>query len=174
MKYEELKEDSRALRVHALEITPSHKRIFKISISKLEYCSPKKPSELDDYTIFVYTPEMIVLEKIRAICQQMPEYKPNTTRIARARDFFDIYTVMENFDIDLSSDKSKQLLIKIFKAKEVPLLLIGRIKEFRDYHRQDFAAVKDTVKPKVKLEDFDFYFDYVIEKIKALESLWIM
>jgi len=90
------------------------------------------------------------------------------------QDFFDIYTVMENFDIDLSSDKSKQLLINIFKAKEVPLSLMGRIKEFRDYHRQDFAAVKDTVKPKVKLKDFDFYFDYVIEKIKVLESLWIM
>ena len=47
--------------------------------------------ELDDYTIYVYSPTMIAIEKLRAICQQMPEYALQRRPSARARDFYDIY-----------------------------------------------------------------------------------
>ena len=171
-KFSALQNDQRALRTNAIEAGPEHRRKFKISISKLEYCAPKEPRELDDYTIYVYTPEMILFEKLRAICQQMPEYGPNTTPAARARDFFDIYTVVEHFRIDLLSSQRTTLLKNIFKAKKVPLSLIGNIKEYREYHRPDFASVEATVKPNRKLKDFDFYFDYVIQKCERLKSLW--
>jgi hypothetical protein len=53
-------------------------------------------------------------------------------------------------------------------AKAVPINLIGNIKEFREYHRPDFTAVENTVKPNIKIKDFDFYFDYVINKCNEL------
>lgn len=52
----------------------------------------------EHYPVFVYTTEMLVAEKLRAICQQMPEYGPVVKRswpgAARARDFLDIQTLI--------------------------------------------------------------------------------
>ena len=115
---------------------------------------------------------MIVFEKLRAICQQMPEYTPNTTKTARARDFFDIYAVIEHFKIDFTLLDNLSLLKNIFEAKKVNLSLIGQINQYREYHRPDFASVEATAKPSVKLKTFDYYFDYVVDKCKCLQSLW--
>ena len=57
----------------------------------------------------------------------------------------------------------------MFGVKRVGLNLIASIGDFGDYHRQDFAAVRDTVKPGVDLKDFYFYFDYVVAKCRVLE-----
>ena len=171
-EFTQFEKDARALRVNAIEAGPEHRRKFKISISKAEYCALKGVRELDDYTVYVYTPEMIVLEKLRAICQQMPDYTPNRTPTARARDFFDIYTVMEHFGMRLIASPSTTLLTSIFEAKRVPLPLIGKIKEYREYHRPDFASVQATVKPNRRLRDYDFYFDYVVKRCEHLKSLW--
>ena len=167
-----LRSDARALRVNAIEAGPAHRRKFKISISKMEYCAVRGQVELDDYTVYVYTPEMIVFEKLRAICQQMPAYAPNTTPVARARDFFDIYTVMEHFGMKLIASPTSSLLKNVFEAKQVPPALIGRIGQYREYHRPDFASVQATVKPNTKLNGFDFYFDYVVERCQHLKPLW--
>jgi len=171
-KYENLRSAPRALRVNALEVGPNHKRVFKISISKLEYCASKRETDLDDYTIYVYSPEMIVFEKLRAICQQMPEYTLNATKTARARDFFDIYTVMEHFEMDLTSPDNTGLLKHMFEAKQVSVSLIRDIEAYREYHRPDFVSVEATAKPSIELKPFDFYFDYVVEKCKRLHTLW--
>ena len=173
-KFESLRLKPHALRVNALEVGPDHKRVFKISISKLEYCAPKREIDLDDYTIYVYSPEMIVFEKLRAICQQMPGYALNTTKTARARDFFDIYTVMEHFEIDFTAPHNVELLRLMFEAKQVPVSLIQKIEANREYHRPDFTSVEATAKPGAKLKPFDFYFDfdYVVDKCKSLETLW--
>jgi len=170
--YENLRSAPRDLRVHALEVGPNHKRVFKISISKLEYCAPKRKTDLDDYTIYVYSPEMIVFEKLRAICQQMSEYTLNTTKTARARDFFDIYTVLEHFEIDFTSPRNIDVLKLMFEAKQVSVSLIRDIEAYREYHRPDFVSVEATAKPNIELKPFDFYFDYVLEKCKCLQTLW--
>jgi len=171
-KYENLRSAPRDLRVHALEVGPNHQRIFKISISKLEYCTPKRETDLDDYTIYVYSLEMIVFEKLRAICQQMPEYALNTTKTARARDFFDIYTVMEHFEIDFTAPHNVDLLKLMFEAKQVSVSLIRDIEAYREYHRPDFVSVEATAKPSIELKPFDLYFDYVLEKCRCLQTLW--
>ncbi len=150
-------------------------RTYRIEISKWEYCDGKNAAELDDYTVYVYTPTMIVFEKLRAICQQMPEYSiflGKSYETARARDFFDIHTVVEHFNINLTKSENLNLLKVIFKAKEVPVNLIGKIKEFREYHRPDFISVENTVKPNIRIKDFDYYFDYVVKICnKLLEAL---
>ena len=106
----------------------------------------------------------------------MPEYLKMVKASygsGRARDFFDIYIAMETFKIDLNTPDNIELLRNIFEAKKVPLRLIGRIEEEREFHRQSFDAVKSTVRSYVQLKDFDFYFDHVIILCRTLESLWI-
>lgn len=174
-KYGDLKNNIRSLRSQALPIGPGEKRKVKIEISKFEYCMGKKERDIDGYAIYVYGPEMIVFEKLRAICQQMPEYSEiviSPSRSARARDFYDIYTVLENFQVDFKKADNKELLRCIFQAKKVPLELLGKINQYREYHREDFIAVENTVKQRDKLKDFDFYFDYVLEIISELKTFW--
>jgi len=171
IKYAELENDVQRLRISAVDVGSGARKTYRIEISKWEYCDGKNAEELDDYTVYVYTPTMIVFEKLRAICQQMPEYSKflgKSYETARARDFFDIHTVVEHFNINLTTSENLNLLKDIFKAKEVPVNLIGKIKEFREYHRPDFISVENTVKPNIRIKDFDYYFDYVINKCNEL------
>jgi hypothetical protein len=79
---------------------------------------------------------------------------------------------MEHFGMKAIASPTSPLLRNIFEAKRVPLALIGRIAEYREYHRPDFASVLATVKPNTRLQDFDFYFDYVVDRCRHLEPLW--
>lgn len=163
------------LRAVEVNLPLNKKKVFRIDISKYEYCKQKQKHELDAYTIYVYTPEMIVIEKLRAICQQMPDYAEIVTspsQSARARDFYDIYTIMEHFEIDLMIDQNIELIQNIFKAKKVPVDLIRKISDYKEYHRPDFESVKATVKANIELHDFDFYFNYVLEVCRKLKVLW--
>ena len=72
--YDQHGQDLEKLRRNATMIAPDNKRKFKIDISKYEFCEAKQEAELDSYTIYVYSLPMIAIEKLRAICQQMPEY----------------------------------------------------------------------------------------------------
>jgi predicted nucleotidyltransferase component of viral defense system len=174
-KFKILRGDPEQLRRNSAVLGPNNKRKFRIDISKFEYCKTKRETDLEGYTIYVYTPEMIVIEKLRAICQQMPEYADmvaNPTRRARSRDFFDIYTILDQCSIDMASKENMELILNIFRAKRVPLRLLGLIPKYREYHAGDFVSVKDTVNPGIELKDFDFYFDYVINAIKVLEPFW--
>jgi hypothetical protein len=161
-----------SLRRNAIVIGPNQERTFEIEISKFEYCIGKIPKDINGYRVYVYTTEMIVIEKIRSICQQVPEYKEivrTHSPVARARDFFDIYILLEKFPFDLNNERIKDILRYIFKAKKVPLNYIKRIINQREFHRTDFDSVKDTVKSGVKLKEFDFYFDYVLERLQSIQ-----
>lgn len=166
--------DPNELRKYALKIGPGQK--FLIDISRFEYTLDKQQKDFEDHRIYVYSPEMIVCEKLRAICQQMPEYSPVIKRKrpggARARDFLDIYTLVEPLKLDISSEKNMEILSEMFKVKKVPLGLLGRIGEYRDFHKTDFPAVIATVKAGVNLEQFDFYFDFTLELVNQLKTLW--
>jgi len=146
-----------------------------IQISKFEFCDNKKEHDIEGIRIYLYSPEMIVLEKLRAICQQIPEYRKfvkSQTQIARARDFVDIYYLIKKFKIKIDSKENIGLLKSIFRAKKVPLKLIGDIVNYSEYHRPDFDAVKGTVKAGVKLKEYDYYFDYIISQCEVLKPLW--
>ncbi len=153
-----------AMRRNAIHFGPKGK--FEIDISKYEYCPAKQAAEVAGRQIFAYTPEMLVCEKLRALCQQMPEYGPIVKRTrpgsARARDFVDIRVLIERFSIEPLHPDNLDLLRRTFAAKKVPLSLLADLAAYRDFHRPDFQAVKDSVKPGVTLEEFDFYFDYVV------------
>lgn len=164
-KYDQFASNLEQLRRNALQFNPGTSAKFTIEISKFEYTRGKEPQDLNGYRIFVYSPEMMVGEKLRAICQQMEEYgsvvKRNRPGSARARDFLDIHTIVVECHIDMCSDASKALLSHVFEAKRVPLSLLDLLSNYREFHRRDFPAVQATVKPGFKIKDFDFYFDFV-------------
>jgi len=174
-KFEQFSADIEQLRRNAVPLGQGTK--FSIDISKFEYTAGKQPHDLEGYRIFVYTPEMIVCEKLRAICQQMPEYAQVIKRTrkgsSRARDFFDIHSLITSQKIDIKRSTFRELVKNIFKAKRVPLSLLRRIVEVevREFHRGDFVAVQNTVNPGTKLETFDFYVDFVGNLVSKLEPL---
>ena len=157
------------MRIQAKTVDLRHARTFRVDISKHEFCHGKVSAKVDGRMIFVYTEEMCVIEKFRAICQQMPEYE-RTNPTPRARDFYDICTTVMKRGIDLGLPENLELFHHIFRAKRVPLELLSRIAGTREFHGPDWSAVKDTVVGAVL--DFDFYFDFVVEEASKLESLW--
>jgi predicted nucleotidyltransferase component of viral defense system len=167
-RFQKIGSDHEAIRREALVIGPEQQRKFSIDLSKFEYTNGKLSRELDHFQIYVYAPEMIAVEKIRAICQQMPEYQHNRRRRPRARDFFDIHLILTKTQLQLSSTENKELVRNIFSAKEVPLHLLQLINHQREFHRPDWDSVRAAV-PNTQLLDFDFYFDFVLERLSSIE-----
>jgi Nucleotidyl transferase AbiEii toxin, Type IV TA system len=168
-------EDKRRRRMNAETYGSKNKRNFKVEISKFEYCQGRQKEYIDDFTVFVYTPEMIIFEKLRAICQKTDKYLEmvkSKSKGARARDFFDIYVMQEKYKIDFFSEENTKMLSDIFKAKKVPLELLDKIEKDKDFHKSDFDSVRQTINTKIDIKDFDFYFNYVIEIRNDLKPLW--
>jgi hypothetical protein len=161
-----------AIRRDSVVVGPKQERRFTIDFSKYEYCAGKVERELDDYSIYVYTPQMIVMEKLRAICQQMTEYTLNTTKRGRARDFYDIQLLVTASKIDLTTLEHITMLRDIFATKEVPIELLRQMAGQHEFHRLDWPAVKDAVAGEI--EDFEFYFAFVLKEVAGiLEALGI-
>lgn len=157
------------MRRQAQTIDTRHTRRFRVDISKHEYCEGKIPATFDGHEIYVYSEEMCAIEKLRAICQQMPEYEKKTGQ-ARARDFYDIYATVTKRGLDLSLPENLELFRNIFAAKRVPLEWLPRIVDTRDFHKSDWDSVRATVEGEVF--NFDIYFDYVVELVSKLHALW--
>jgi predicted nucleotidyltransferase component of viral defense system len=170
-QYEQVKGNVDDERRRAIPLKKDSSPTFEIEFSKFEYVEKKEEARVDGYTIYVYTAEMIVFEKLRAICQQLPDYKTiiaSHTPRARARDFYDIHLIMTEHGIHPNTDENKELMAHIFEAKRVPLSFIQQIRHHKYIHSDDWNDVKDTVSSVEQLEDFDFYFNYVLEKFEPL------
>ena len=119
---------------------------------------------------------MLVCEKLRAICQQTPEYAHVVRRTGRprGRDFLDIHAVAEFFRLDFSDRAIHDVVRNVFAVKRVPLRLLGLIGtgDVMEFHRPDFVSVVDTVKPNFEVQSYDFYYNYVVAKCRSLEPLW--
>ena len=60
--FEKHQGDKQRLRLAAEPVGPSQKKTFKVDFSKHEFCEGKVRRNIEGYTIFVYTPAMIVCE----------------------------------------------------------------------------------------------------------------
>lgn len=159
------------LRMQAITSDSNQGRIFSIEISKFEYCVGAQLSTIDSYDCYVYTPAMIASEKLRAICQQMPGQRSNPT--PRPRDFYDITAIVQNdSQCGFDQPRVKDLIANMFAAKNVPLRLIKEIPNERSFHAQGWPAVENAVRGQ--LQDFDFYFDFVVAQTLTLKSLWVV
>lgn len=162
-KYNSLSDiDSR--RRQAIVIRKNNSTIYSVEISKYEFVKPKKDFELEAYTVFAYTPEMIICEKIRSIFQQLPDYSRivgSNSQASRARDFFDIYTLVKHYNFNINEEINIELIKKMFDAKKVPLDYLSRIEELKEFHKSSHQEVVSTVETGIDVEDFEVYFDFV-------------
>lgn len=159
-------------RNYAYKIYDNNSTKFSVEISSYEYTVSKRKVDFDGTILYVYTPEMIVFEKIRALCQSMPEYQtiiPSAKVKGRARDFYDIWNICRNHDIDFQSAHNKDMLGNIFNAKRVPLEFLDLIEHNKDLQHQNWESVSATI-PLDHDKGFEFYFDFVMEKIKLIKS----
>lgn len=170
--YQELAGDEAKLRTRAMTVVDDDGKKFPIDISKHEYVDEKVVEIVDDLAVYAYSPAMLVAEKLRAICQQMPEYASCLRKHAspRGRDFLDIHTVADYFRVDFGAPAFRRTLKNVFQAKRVDMALLAKIADetTREYHRPDFVSIAPTVQPGAELQEFDFYYNYVVEICDAI------
>lgn len=147
---------------------------FLIDVSRFECLDLAVERDFQGYSVFVYSETMIVAEKLRAICQQLPEYGPIVKRfdrpgVPRARDFVDIYVLIEQSKVAMTTAESKDLLRKMFAIKKVPIAFLGQVESSRSFHATNFDAVAATLHPGVELRSFDYYFDFVLDLVRQLQ-----
>ncbi|MDT2559258.1 nucleotidyl transferase AbiEii/AbiGii toxin family protein [Lactococcus petauri] len=136
----------------------------RTDLSYDEYVENKLDYDLDGTKIYLYSPIMIVYEKIRASCQQLDEY-PLTTNKTRARDLYDIYKSLTNskqmeLREQVLSVENFYILENIFRVKEVPFSLMKKLETKKEDLKIDY---EEKVLPQVSSrnqEDFEFIFDY--------------
>ena len=133
---------------------------IQIDLSEHEYCGKRRTRTIHGTRIRAYSREMLVLEKLRAICQQHPEYPYRQLMKNRARDFYDIHGLTVEAS-DVFIPRCQRHLKAVFDAKEVPLWILGTLwgdDAFVDEFRRGFNQVKDTVRGR--LDDFDVYLEH--------------
>jgi len=173
--YKDCAGDEQRMRNFAMNMADDSKK-FPLDISKHEYVDEKVAELVDDLTVYAYSPQMLVAEKLRAICQQMPEYVRfvKSHPRMRGRDFLDIHAVAEYYAIDFSDFSFHNTVAKVFQAKRVDLRLLAKLADeaVREFHRSDFASIAPTIRPGFELQGYDFYYNYVVAKCRLLEPLW--
>lgn len=157
----------------ALRVAPGGQAstVFKVEISKHEYCGDLVEREIEGTTILVYSLALIAAEKLRALCQQHPEYPHNSNQAARPRDFVDLVALIQDGAVNLRSEENLELIRAVFEAKEAELGLLPRIQECRELHEGQWEAARDSMAAEAP-QDFGYYFDLVMREVSRLKSLW--
>jgi len=132
-------------RRNALVPAGTKKSTIPLDISDHEYCGKGRRKVVGGIEIHGYTRELLVLEKLRAICQQHPDY-PYSKDKNRARDFYDILQLTQEID-EKFIDTCRQEIGKVFGAKEVPLAFLKSLwdDDFTDTFARGFDEVRETV-----------------------------
>lgn len=174
-KYREYENNIQELRKHAIRAAGKQK--FEIEFSPFEFVATKSAVQFNDYTVYVYSPLMIVCEKMRAICQQTHEYCAVINRKGphpRPRDFYDVYYIMKKLKVDLLSSEALEIVRQMFAVKRVPLSILSVLEKYRSLHKEDEQSLYATLKMDSEMLDFDNYFDFVLpladDLYKALGS----
>ena len=169
--YEQHSNDPKTIARRSIPLRQNNSNVFEIEISKFEYTGHKQQITVDNYKLYVYSREMIVFEKLRALCQQTPMYStivPSHSPRSRARDFYDIFYILVDYNIDMGSEENKTILKHVFEAKKVPLYYINELRNYKSIHADNWKSVTDTVSNTTKTEDFDFYFNFVLNKFENI------
>ena len=170
-KYEKLGNDIDAIRRHSIKVNDQSTK-YTVDISSYEYVETAVNKEIDGIILKVYTPEMILIEKLRALCQSMDKYKEIVTTARpkeRARDLYDIWMIKTHFT---KLNLTPELFTNIFSAKCVPLKFLNDFELLRERNRSNWDVVKQTIHNPEELLNYDYYFDYVKEIITPFKSLW--
>ena len=156
-------------RRNALVPEGANSSVIELDISEYEFCGKQRKRRLHKTWVKAYSREMLVLEKIRAICQQHPDYPYRQQSKNRARDFYDIYQLTNDINNDFVS-RCRRYLKRVFDAKWVSLELLEKLwdDEFVDEIKRGFPQVRDSVKGK--LYDFDVYLEHLRFLVREIQS----
>lgn len=146
-------------------------RKFTIELSKSEFTEGAGEVDVGGFAVRVYTPSMIVAEKLRSLCQQMPEYEHSTKRKPRARDFYDIHAAVTETGVNLTSAAGHDLIRSVFAAKDVPLRLLANLERDVEFHEAEWDDVRNSI-PADRPAEFSYYFEFVLRLVRQLEPLW--
>lgn len=167
-KFEKFKDNIDSIRRNSYKVNGQSTK-YTVDISAYEYITGARAQEVEGLILKVYTPEMILVEKVRAICQSMPEYKDivsSARQKIRARDIYDIWKITNSFkSLDLTPDLFKH----IFDAKKVPLNFINNIENLREPYKSGWESVQQTITSNEELEDYNFYFDHLLKIIEPFK-----
>lgn len=143
---------------------------IQLEISEWEYVGSTENVKIGGSIVTSYSTALLVLEKLRALCQQHSRY-PYGRQKNRARDYFDIYQLVKRHRSAALYGELKHHLPAVFGAKEVPVELLRAIfePEFVDFQRSHFVSVEATVKEKT--EPFEFYLEQLRLLLADLEYL---
>ncbi|MBK9319186.1 MAG: hypothetical protein IPM91_10405 [Bacteroidetes bacterium] len=160
------------VRRNAIPIKPDGSTKFTVDISKYEYVGRKEKRELDGSIVYVYSPAMLVLEKLRAICQQLPEYKEiiEVKSSPRPRIFMISTICLKPFRILKAMMSLKTCCVLCLRPKECLFGFLNRISSQLEFHRQAWESVAQTVSQRETLNEFDYYFNFVVEFAYRLKS----
>jgi predicted nucleotidyltransferase component of viral defense system len=159
-------------RIQALVPEGSASPIIRLDISEHEYCGAVEKILVRSVKVNVYSRTLLLLEKIRALCQRHPEYKL-TGNESRARDYYDIERLWNKVAKEQAEEKftkeCKKHISKVFSAKGVSLEILNKIfdPEFIEIQKSGWPSVKATVSGK--LDDFEFYNEVlkgIVDKLK--------
>jgi len=157
-------------RAESVAVGPNQERIMKVEFSPYEFITGAKKFEVEGYIIQAYSLALIAVEKLRAICQQFPDYEGRKTKSSRSRDFFDIYHLVAGRHVNFEDSETLALVTPVFNAKSVSLNYLTRLDEVRELHSETFEVLKATVPADIKVESFDFYFDFVKKIAEKLHN----
>ncbi len=168
-------------RQSATAITPegSESNRISIDISEMEYCESFEKIKIKSVEVRVYSQVLLVLEKLRAICQSHPSYKYRSKKSNRARDFYDIeqiYSkVLEKGKQEYFLDECQKHFKKVFDAKEVPLEILDKVlteSEFLEIQKIGWQEVRSTVR-NLK-QDFEYYLQTLKDIVKEIKNRELM
>lgn len=153
----------------ALHVGPGSDVTIEIQISRGEYCDALEERDVDGLRVLVYQPSLIAVEKLRALCQQMDEYEFRAYPTPRPRDLYDIAEVLSSRGLRFSASPTVELIQPVFAAKQVPLALLWKLAQYREFHRSGWAVVRDTVAGE--LREYDEYFQLLLDEVELLKPL---
>lgn len=170
IQFEKFGKDIDAIRRNSIKVNDQSTR-YTVDISSYEYIDGAVSKDIEGLILKVYTPEMILIEKVRALCQSMEKYKAivaSARSKERARDLYDIWMITQHFSqLNLTPDLFKN----IFGAKRVPLSFLRDFEDIREKNRNNWDVVRQTIHSEEELRDYDYYFDFVKELIAPFTAL---
>lgn len=144
---------------------------INLEISQHEYCDSIQKIELRGSIIRSYSRALLILEKLRALCQQHPEYLLKGEGF-RARDYYDISTLLNKYTLKGESvallAECKLHIDGVFSAKSVDKNLLLKITEpkFTSIQAANWEQARATISGDK--EPFAYYVSVVKDFINDI------
>lgn len=165
-----LKHDIEHLRRECIQY--NNRGSIQIDISYYEYCGDTMTKRINGVDVHSYSKQLMIAEKLRALCQQLPEYavvvKRNRESARRCRDYYDLYSLTTEDLYILDRSQFLNTLKRCFMAKRVPLNLLAKLHTRHDFHAEDYQSLRDTVENPPSFDELKEHLDAIIGHLKGL------